>query len=1017
MKYLFFLFSILVTLSLSIQSNAQKTFDSKRHKDTSTTKPLIYNSINGANSQTPSLLFGNKSGFPSPYIQSKIQNQLDVNIVRSVKTELPVFISSNHRNKNSRLELRSNKNEACFQYLNELKNLTGIANPEQDLIVKSSEQEKNGKTHFRMVQKYNSVKIYGSEVIVHLNSSGQGESFNGNYHKINKNINTTPKIDKKLALNAVFEDVSKNTILRDLNEAERTLLKYAGPLFDTVIYQELLSEKYLLAYHISLYPNLLEHWDYFVDAQNGNVIHSIKNSCHIDGPKNATSNDLSGANRAISTYQIGNLYYLLDASRQMFNAVASFLPNDPIGAVVTLDLKNSYGSNTTFSQITNSTNIWNNPNAVSAHFNAGMAYEYYAQTFQRNSIDGKGGTIISLINAVDNDGSALDNAYWNGEAMFYGNGKTNFKPLAGSMDVAGHEMTHGVVQSTANLRYEGESGAINESMADIFGCMMDSTDWLIGEDVVFASSFPSGALRSLSDPHNGGFSLNDESFQPKHMSEKYRGSEDNFGVHINSGIPNYAFYKLATALGSRRNASKIFYRALTIFLTASSQFSDLRLATIQSAKDLFGDNSYEAIQTGIAFDAVGITNTTKVEYTVTLPTNPGNEYLLVNNTDPASSNGLYRTTPGAGNLTPLTSKILDRKPSITDNGEMGYFVGTDKKIYQFKANPLERSTPSIFHNSAIWENVGISKDGKRLAAVTLGKDTSIYVFDLLRRDVTARFKLYNPTYSENVKSVGPVYADALEWTYDGESVIYDCFNELKSASGNHIEYWDINKIKVWDNSKNDFANGEILKLFNNLSEGENLGNPVISKKSPNIIAFDYIDYINQTAAVVGLDLEANDIGLIAENNTLGFPSFNKTDTRVAFTTLNNFNEPEVSYVNLSLDKISSYERPITLFTEAQWPVYYAVGSRNLNVGIEEEEVSEVKDIIIYPNPTDNLIHIKLNTTKGTLEVFNQLGTKLISKEVSGNEMILDLTDFPKGVYSLISRSEDSKVVIKKIVKK
>ena len=82
--------------------------------------------------------------------------------------------------------------------------------------------------------------------------------------------------------------------------------------------------------------------------------------------------------------------------------------------------------------------------------------------------------MISLINVSDpENGEALDNAFWNGKAMFYGNGRHDFKPLAGGLDVAGHEMTHGVVENTANLEYEGESGAINESLADIFGSMMD----------------------------------------------------------------------------------------------------------------------------------------------------------------------------------------------------------------------------------------------------------------------------------------------------------------------------------------------------------------------------------------------------------------------------------------------------------------------------------------------------------------------------------------------------------------
>lgn len=93
----------------------------------------------------------------------------------------------------------------------------------------------------------------------------------------------------------------------------------------------------------------------------------------------------------------------------------------------------------------------------------------------------------------------MGNAFWNGQAMFYGNGDNAFQPLAKGLDVAGHEMTHGVVEGTANLEYQGKSGALNQSFADIFGVMIDRDDWKIGEDVVKTSAFPSGALRSMGD--------------------------------------------------------------------------------------------------------------------------------------------------------------------------------------------------------------------------------------------------------------------------------------------------------------------------------------------------------------------------------------------------------------------------------------------------------------------------------------------------------------------------------------
>src|SRR5574339_493637 len=103
--------------------------------------------------------------------------------------------------------------------------------------------------------------------------------------------------------------------------------------------------------------------------------------------------------------------------------------------------------------------------------------------------------------------------------MFYRNGDVLFKKHKKGLDVAGHEMSHGVIQNTANLEYVGQSGALNESYADVFGAMIDREDWKMGEDVVLASAFPSGALRDLSNPNNGGNSLGDPGWQPKHMNE------------------------------------------------------------------------------------------------------------------------------------------------------------------------------------------------------------------------------------------------------------------------------------------------------------------------------------------------------------------------------------------------------------------------------------------------------------------------------------------------------------------
>jgi Zn-dependent metalloprotease len=173
------------------------------------------------------------------------------------------------------------------------------------------------------------------------------------------------------------------------------------------------------------------------------------------------------------------------------------------------------------------------------------------------------------------DPAEAENAAWIAEAfqMVYGDGGQIFRPLAYGLDVVGHEFTHGVIDSTAQLVYEGQSGALNESYADIFAAMIDRDDWTIGEEVVKSPPYPVPFLRSLEDPELGGTYDPRRPLsgigQPGHM-DNYANlplsrRADNGGVHINSGIPNRAAFLVAQALG-REKTEQIYYRALTQYL-------------------------------------------------------------------------------------------------------------------------------------------------------------------------------------------------------------------------------------------------------------------------------------------------------------------------------------------------------------------------------------------------------------------------------------------------------------------
>ena len=920
----------------------------------------------------------------------------------------PSFIKSD-RSTSSSTALRKNLTEAGYDYLKELTSVLGLGSDvSSDFVVQRIQNDTRNGSHIRMQQLYKGIPVHGAEVIVHLNAAGQGEAFNGKYILPAKEINVVPALGPDIAIRKVKGDATRFTS-RGLTTLENTLVQYGEPQASLCIYEDKsLVTSHVLAYRVVYSPSIHKRLEYFIDAHTGNVLKQTNTVCFADGPKTATATDLNGVSHTVHTYQVGPNYFMIDASRPMFNSTSSVLPDEPVGGIITVDMNNTFGDDASILHMTTTNNVWNTGNhakAISAHSNAGAAYEYFLSKHGRSSINGKGGTMISVINVTDPEsGEALDNAFWNGKAMFYGNGNTGLKPLSGALDAAGHEMTHGVIENTANLDYEGESGAINESMADIFGSMMDPEDWTIGEDVVKLTAFPSGALRSLEDPHNGGTALGQPGFQPKHMNEKYLGTADNRGVHINSGIPNHAFYKYAEAI-TREKAATVYYKALDEYLTKSSQFIDLRLAVIAAAEDLYGAASNEVAQAGVAFDAVGITDGEGGDYQDELPQNPGTEYLLVYNTFAGDPNTLYRTAVGAGSATPLTTTGFVSRPSVTDDGSYAVFVSEDRTIHSIVTAPGEDPDEFVIQDEAIWSNVAISKNGNRLAAVTEDADNTIYVYDF-DSESWAQFELYNPTYSDGINAGGTEFADALEWDYSGQFVVYDAFNRIQNADGNDIEYWDVNFMQVWDKEADDFGEGTIMKLFSSLPEGVSIGNPTFAKLNPNVLAFDMVDEINEEYYIVGANIETGETDIIYANGTLGFPSFNKTDTRVAFTMDAGSKDFYTGFVNLNPDKISSSDaEPTDLFDETQWAVYFAAGDRDIGddgdvTGIPEQ--ATVK-LACYPNPFLSEIALELTSDfegSNKVEILDALGHQLfeLSPSFSEGSLTLGFGNLPGGQY-------------------
>jgi Zn-dependent metalloprotease len=253
------------------------------------------------------------------------------------------------------------------------------------------------------------------------------------------------------------------------------------------------------------------------------------------------------------------------------------------------------------------------PAVDEAYDGLGDTYRFYWEVFQRDSIDDEG----MPLEAVVHFGQLYDNAFWDGQRMIFGDGDGElFNRFTIALDVIGHELTHGVIENETGLEYWGQSGALNEHLADVGGVMVkqyalgqtsEEADWLIGAGL-FTPAVSGVALRSMKAP---GTAYDDPVLgtdpQPDHMDRYVTTLSDNGGVHINSGIPNLAFYRAALALGGRSwdRAGRIWYAALQDSrVIQTTRFLAFAEATLRAARRMFGQGPEEEVRG--AWESVGI---------------------------------------------------------------------------------------------------------------------------------------------------------------------------------------------------------------------------------------------------------------------------------------------------------------------------------------------------------------------------------------------------------------------------
>ncbi|WP_396654848.1 M4 family metallopeptidase [Mesobacillus jeotgali] len=510
------------------------------------------------------------------------------------KASVPLFVKERYSEKFS-----SSTASNALNYLKKNQDKTGIPHPDQNLKVKSTEKDQLGMTHVRFNQSVNGVNVEGAEVIVHFNKNNEIVSVNGRTNQTitADSVDTSASLSSDEALSAALASVNAPEELTYEPTSELVVLPFEGKNYTA------------FKVNVNFMGEEPGNWFVFVDAKTGEVIDKYNGLMHADEQtQKGAGKGVHGDHRELHITQVkepnaGTKFALADYS------------HENLGGIVTYDAKNDYSSSNDTVYMGNSAAFISDYDraAVDAHYNSEKVYDYFLNEHGRNSLDGNGMAIISRVHYGNN----YNNASWNGRWMTYGDGDGKFMiSLSAGLDVAAHEMTHGVISHSANLVYRNQSGALNESFADVFGALVDDSDWEMGEDIMAPEAKANGStvLRSLSNP-NGVIVSNEQrraystngGVYPDHMDEFYHmpTSVDGGGVHVNSSITNHAAYLIAQDLG-REKLGKIYYRALTVYLTANSDFSDARQAIVQSAIDLYGEGSEEEAAANAGFDAVGI---------------------------------------------------------------------------------------------------------------------------------------------------------------------------------------------------------------------------------------------------------------------------------------------------------------------------------------------------------------------------------------------------------------------------
>jgi Zn-dependent metalloprotease len=485
-------------------------------------------------------------------------------------------------------------------------------------------------THVRYDQLHRGLPVWGGDVIVHLAASGRVSSVT---HTLESGIHleTTPSLSDAQALEAVHRDLRPQGPYAQDPTAELVVypetvervkaVRLRGP--DGELNAEDMERalvRHVLAYHVhaELENGDLEtdHVDYLIDAQSGDVLK--KWSTLFTTYALGTGKSQYSGVVPLNTNTISGGWEMRDVARSMHFATNNMNHGTAGPGVVYTDADDVWGDGLNYIPGGSTTSANGQTAAVDVHHAAGRTFDYYLNIHGRNGIDGVGTATFSRVHYA----TGYDNAFWSDSCfcMTYGDGSF-FKTLT-SLDVGGHEMTHGVTSHSANLQYFGESGGLNEATSDIHGTMVEfhsrggsgSTiggalgTWTLGEQLAATP------LRYMYKPSLDGAS-----------PDAWYSGIGNLDVHYSSGPMNRAFYFLSQGSSStpasavyssylpggmqgvtNDHAARIAYRALTVYEMSTTNYAGARAAFVSAAQDLYGPQSAEVCAVQNAFAAINV---------------------------------------------------------------------------------------------------------------------------------------------------------------------------------------------------------------------------------------------------------------------------------------------------------------------------------------------------------------------------------------------------------------------------